>query len=271
MFFAEKREIVSQQSTELATDRAMVDLQVVHACKRGDVAAFEELVRRYDIKLLRIACHITQNREDAEEAVQDAFLKAYMKLDQFEEKSSFSTWLTRIAVNESLGKLRKHRITKERWISLAQPVEGIPLDVADWAPNPEQLYSATEFRAALIKGLESLSPALRVVFVLMDVTGLSGDETAEVLRLALSAVKSRLFRARLQLREKLSKHFRKPTLTKRLTGSEESGVVRFGGSATHESGVTRTTDNQRVNGAFISKVNDGETAWSAMCELVTQR
>jgi RNA polymerase sigma-70 factor (ECF subfamily) len=255
---------VSQQSTELATERTIDDLEVVHACKRGDVAAFEELVKRYDVRLLRIACHITQNREDAEEAVQDAFLKAYMKLDQFEEKSSFSTWMTRIAVNESLVRLRKHRITKDRWISLAQPVEGIPLDVADWAPNPEQLYSATELRAALIKGLESLSPALRVVFVLMDVTGLSGDETAEVLRLALSAVKSRLFRARLQLREKLTKHFRKPAVNK-------SVLVRSEGSGTQESGVTQTMDNQKVNGAFISKVNDGETAWSAMCELLTQR
>jgi RNA polymerase sigma-70 factor (ECF subfamily) len=229
VLLAKVRKHVTRNSTELVTETASHDLTAVRACKGGDVAAFEELVRRYDVKLLRIAGHITHNREDAEEAVQDAFLKAYRNLDQFEEKSSFSTWLIRIAVNESLMKLRKHSVTKERYISLAQTDEGIPLDVADWAPNPEQLYSATELRRTLIRSLESLSPALRVVFVLRDVAGLSGDETAEVLGLALSAIKARLFRARLQLREKLSKHFRKPA-AKQLPKAEQDGRARSEGA-----------------------------------------
>ena len=183
------------------------DSEIVQAIRAGDADAFEELVKRYDFKLLRIASHITHNREDAEEVVQDAFLKAYTRLDQFEAKASFSTWLTRIAVNESLMKLRKHRATKEHWTSFEDHSEDVPFDVVDWAPNPEQLYSATELREILTVSLEGLSPALRVVFVLRDVTGLSRDETAAVLGLGPAAVKARLFRARLGLRKMLSKHF----------------------------------------------------------------
>ena len=89
------------------------DLALVHGCKNGDAAAFEQLVKRYDSKLFRIAQHITHNREDAQDAVQEAFLKVFRKLTQFQENSQFSTWLTRITVNESLMKLRKQRFSRE--------------------------------------------------------------------------------------------------------------------------------------------------------------
>src|SRR5205809_3525913 len=89
------------------------DLALVHACKCGDTAAFEALVKRYDVRLFSIAQHITHNREDAEDAVQDAFLKAFRNLTQFRGNSQFSTWLIRITVNESLMKLRKRRSTRE--------------------------------------------------------------------------------------------------------------------------------------------------------------
>ena len=252
---------VSRNSIEAAPERAIDDLALVHACKSGDVSAFEELVKRYDTKLLRIACHITHNQEDAEEAVQDAFLKAYIKLDQFEEKASFSTWLTRIAVNESIAKLRKHRTTDEHLIPIAGPEEGIPIDVADWTPNPEQLYSATELRRTLLKSLDSLSPALRVVFVLRDITGLSGEETAEVLKLALPAVKARLFRARLQLRERLSKHFKKrPTSHRRPERTTEIA----------ESDGEPTAGSQKINGPFLARGSDLDPNASAMYELLTE-
>src|SRR5215813_11089546 len=196
------------------------DSALVHATRQGDAEAFEELVKRYDFRLLRIAFHVTHNREDAEEAVQDAFLKAYTNLDQFEETASFSTWLTRIVVNESLIKLRKEGNIKKHKTSLTDQLEErITFEIADWAPNPEQLYSATELRGILIKSLESLRPALTVVFVLRDVVGLAGDEAAEVLSLAPSSVRARLFRARLQLREKLSKYFRKSSTSDALHGS----------------------------------------------------
>src|ERR1700693_1158737 len=89
------------------------DLELVHASKSGDVASFEQLVKRYDRKLLRIAQSVTHNTEDAQDAVQDAFLKAFQNLGQFREESQFSTWLIRIAVNQSLMKLRKQHATRE--------------------------------------------------------------------------------------------------------------------------------------------------------------
>jgi RNA polymerase sigma-70 factor (ECF subfamily) len=244
------RRHVNRNSTELVTRPPDDDLSVVNVCKNGDVAAFEELVKRFDFKLLRIACHITQNREDAEEAVQDAFLKAYMNLDQFEGKASFSTWLTRIAVNESLMKLRKRKVRKEHSTSPSRPDEDIPFDVADWAPNPEQLCSASELRVALLKSLEMLSPAMRVVFVLRDMAELSGDETAEVLGLGLSAVKARLFRARLQLREMLTKHFRKPAGTQGLSNPQSSRARPEQTRVVPESGLMPTRDSQNVKRSF---------------------
>src|SRR5580704_3769774 len=187
------------------------DLTLVQASKNGDVAAFEQLVKRYDRKLFRIAQSVTHNREDSQDAVQEAFLKAYQHLGDFRGDSQFSTWLIRITLNQSLMKLRKLRRTKE--ISLDEDFgideDVLPREVIDWAPNPEQLYSVSELRNILIKTIEELRPILRAVFVLQDLEGLSTDQTAEALNLSQSAVKSRLSRARLQLRERLNKYFGK--------------------------------------------------------------
>jgi len=189
------------------------DLELVHASKNGDVAAFEQLVKRYDRRLLRIAQHVTHNREDSQDAVQEAFLKAYQNLGQFREDAQFSTWLIRITVNQSLMKLRKQRTVKEVSLDEDFQAEGdmIPFEVADWAPNPEQRYRATELRHILTRTLEELRPPLRAVFVLRDIDGLSIDQTAVVLNLTQTAVKARLWRARLQLRELLNKYFKKQT------------------------------------------------------------
>ena len=112
----------------------------------GDVSAYDTLVRKYERQIFRIAQHITQNREDAEDVMQDAFLKAYEKLDQFQGNSKFYTWLVRIAVNESLMRLRKRRTGK--MVSIDEDVEteegSVPRDLADWAPDPEQNYSQAE-------------------------------------------------------------------------------------------------------------------------------
>jgi RNA polymerase sigma-70 factor (ECF subfamily) len=203
---------VNDLSTGIRTSPEVADedLALVDASASGDVAAFEELVRRYDRKLLRIAQRMTHSLEDAEEVVQDAFLKAYFALSRFERKSKFSTWLIRIVTNECLMKLRKRRRYAAE-ISLEAPDgEHLPMDLADWAPNPEQLYARSELREILHEALEQLRPALRVVFVLRDVEGLSIADTAAVLKLREAAVKARLLRARLQLREKLASHFRQP-------------------------------------------------------------
>lgn len=185
------------------------DMDLVHACKNGDAAAFEELVKRYDGKLFRIARHITHNSEDAQDAVQEAFLKVFRKLTQFQENSQFSTWLTRITVNESLMKLRKQRTSKE--VSIDDDFQSedhlAALELADWAPNPEELYRGFELRNILRSELQELRPGLRVVFVLRDIEGLSTEQTADVLELTEVAVKTRLSRARLKLRERLSRYF----------------------------------------------------------------
>src|SRR5206468_5866428 len=177
----------------------------------GDVSAFEQLIRRYDRNIFRIAQHITQNREDAEDVVQDAFLKAFENLEQFQGNSKFYTWLVRIAVNESLMKLRRRRT--DRTVSLDEEVktedDSLPREVADWSPNPEQQYSQAELRDILTRTIQGLPPGFRMVFVLRDVEGLSTEETAEALDLSIPAVKSRLLRARLQLRERLSRYFQK--------------------------------------------------------------
>src|ERR687888_667770 len=200
--------IIESKVRDAATD----ELALVQAAKRGDVAAFEEPVRRYDRNIFRIAHHITQNREDAEDVVQDAFLKAYENLEQFQGNSKFYTWLVRIAVNESLMKLRRRR--SDRTVSLDEDIETeedtMPREVADWSPNPEQLYKQGELKEILRKAVQGLPPSFRTVFVLRDVEGLSTEEAAEALDLSIPAVKSRLLRARLQLRERLNKYFRKP-------------------------------------------------------------
>jgi len=185
------------------------DLDLVHATQDGDVSAFEELVARYDRKLLRIAEHITHNREDSQDAVQEAFLKAFQHMGEFREDSQFSTWLFRITVNQALMKLRKRRTTKEVSLDDDFQADGdiFPREVADWAPNPEELYRRSELRNILVNALEELRPIMRTVFVLRDIEGLSINQTAEVLDLSPTAVKARLFRARLQLRELLSEYF----------------------------------------------------------------
>ena len=122
------------------------DVALVERVRAGDVSAYDELVRKYERQVFRIAQHITQNREDAEDVMQDAFLKAYEKLDQFQGNSKFYTWLVRIAVNESLMRLRKRRTGK--MVSIDEDIEteegSVPRDLADWAPDPEQNYTQSE-------------------------------------------------------------------------------------------------------------------------------
>ncbi len=195
------------------SDSRSEELVLVRAAKNGDDGAFGELVKRYDRNVFRIAQHITQNREDAEDVVQDAFLKAYTNLQGFQEQSKFYTWLVRIAVNEALMKLRRRR---PGVVSLDEDIQteddSVPREVADWAPNPEQNYNQAELKEILSRTIQGLPPGFRTVFILRDVEGLSTEETAEALELSIPAVKSRLLRARLQLRERLNRFFVKPTV-----------------------------------------------------------
>ncbi len=184
---------------------------VVARAQGGDARAFSELVGRYERNIFRLAQHITQNREDAEDVLQDTFLKAYEHLGQFQGNSKFYTWLVRIAVNESLMKLRKRK--SDKTVSLDAPVETgeepLAREIAVWDEDPEQRYSREELKAILDKAVDSLALPYRTVFALRDIDELSTEETAAALGLSIPAVKSRLLRARLQLRDKLTRFFKR--------------------------------------------------------------
>jgi RNA polymerase sigma-70 factor (ECF subfamily) len=183
---------------------------LVAAAKAGDVSAFETLVSRYERKIFRLTQNITQNREDAEDAMQEAFLKAFEHLGDFEGNSRFYTWLVRIAVNQALMKLRKRR---PNVVSLDEEIDTgedmMPREVVDWGPSPADRYAQTELAGILSKVIGELEPQFRTVFQLRDIEQLSTEETAGALGLSVPAVKSRLLRARLKLRERLNQYFRR--------------------------------------------------------------
>jgi RNA polymerase sigma-70 factor, ECF subfamily len=187
------------------------ELLLVERSRNGEPEAFSELVNHYERRIFRLAKRITQNDEDAEDVLQESFLKAYQNLDHFQGNSKFYTWLVRIAVNEALMKLRKRKT--DRTVPLDEPMdtgeETVQREIAVWEGNPEQRYSQEELHGILEEAIDSLKPVYRTVFVLRDVEEMSTEETAEALNLSIPAVKSRLLRARLQLREKLTRMFRK--------------------------------------------------------------
>jgi RNA polymerase sigma-70 factor, ECF subfamily len=203
---------VSSTPTTTPPPAAVFDeADLVARAKAGDAEAFSELVRHYDRRVYRMAKQITQNDEDTEDVLQETFLKAYTHLDDFQGNSKFYTWLVRIAVNEALMKLRKRR--SDRTVPLDEPVDTgedeIVREIAVWDENPEQQYSREELADILDEAIASLKPSYRNVFVLRDIEELSIQETAEALNQSISAVKSSLLRARLQLREKLTRLFKK--------------------------------------------------------------
>jgi RNA polymerase sigma-70 factor (ECF subfamily) len=187
------------------------DAALVAQARQGDPAAFEQLVQKYERRIFRLAKNITNSDEDAEDVLQETFLKAYSHLDGFQGNSKFYTWLVRIAVNEALMKLRKRR--SDKTVPLDEGIdtgeETMVREIAVWEENPEQKYSQEEIRAILHEAIASLRPAFRTVFILRDIEELSTEETANLLELSIPAVKSRLLRARLQLRERLTRFFKR--------------------------------------------------------------
>ncbi len=196
---------------EVSTSAGFNETALVARAKSGDMGAFSELVKHYDRRVFRMAKQITQNDDDAEDVLQETFLKAYTHLDDFQGNSKFYTWLVRIAVNEALMKLRKRR--SDRTVPLDEPIDTgedeVVREIAVWDENPEQQYSRDELGVILDEAIQSLKPAYRTVFILRDIEEMSIEETAEALDLSISAVKSRLLRARLQLREKLTRLFKR--------------------------------------------------------------
>ena len=184
---------------------------LVAKAREGDAEAFNGLVNQYERKIFRLAKHITQSDEDAEDVLQEAFLKAYEHLPDFQGQSKFYSWIVRIAVNEALMKLRKRK--SDRTVPLDEPLDTgedtVVREIAVWDDDPEQRYSREELAGILDEAVQSLRPAFRTVFVLRDIEEMSTEETADALGISVPAVKSRLLRARLQLREKLTRQFKR--------------------------------------------------------------
>jgi RNA polymerase sigma-70 factor (ECF subfamily) len=177
---------------------------LVRRVQAGNTEAFEELVRRYERKVYNITYRLMGNEQDASEALQDAFMRAFRFIGKFQFKSSFFTWLYRIATNVSLSKLRKRE--KIDTVSIDQPVNeagDLPFEIPDLKYGPEKLMKQRELRAAIQKAVEELPEDYRSVVVLRDLEGLSNEEVSKILKLSVAAVKSRLHRGRLVLRERL--------------------------------------------------------------------
>jgi RNA polymerase sigma-70 factor (ECF subfamily) len=182
----------------------------IDALRRGDRDEFARLADAYSGPIYRLALKMLGNTQDAEDALQNTFLKAFQHLGDFEGRSSLSTWLYRIAANEALMALRKKR--PEVVLSDVTPEEGsdedyAPLQFTDWCCLPEEEFLTAESKAALDAAVQRLPESMRIVFLLRDIQGLSIQETAQVLDLSETAVKTRLLRARLRLREELSSYY----------------------------------------------------------------
>lgn len=175
----------------------------------GNHAAFAELVDRTSGKIFSLALRMLGNEQDAEDVLQETYIKALNALPNFQGKSSVTTWLFRIAVNEALMLLRKQKPSVQLVeIDREDEDKDGPLEIVDWRNLPENELVKEETREQLQRAADKLSPALKTVFLLRDVQGFSGHETAEIVGINEDAVKTRLVRARLKLREDLSAYFR---------------------------------------------------------------
>jgi RNA polymerase sigma-70 factor, ECF subfamily len=202
-------EIATAPVASTAAPTEWDEQDVVARAKSRSSTAFDELVARYERRVFRLAQNITRNNEDAEDVVQSALLKAFQNLSAFRGDSRFYTWLVRITVNEALMKIRRSSRRNEVAIDESKETDDpwIPLQIEDCSPNPEQRCSEQERQRILAKTINDLKPGFRAVVQLRDVDGFSTEETAQALALTSSAVKSRLQRARLTLRNSLHKYF----------------------------------------------------------------
>jgi RNA polymerase sigma-70 factor (ECF subfamily) len=177
------------------------DAELVAATKCGETHAFEKLVFRYKRRVLAVAQRITNNREDAEDVVQESFHKAFLHLDDFQEKSRFSTWLTRIAMNEAFMLLRRRRAIFE--VLPESPDDGVKSAseaFVDQSPDPEESCWRRERMQLLDKAINRLGPKIRSTILLRDIEERSVEETAQILGASISAVKARVFQGRRKLR-----------------------------------------------------------------------
>lgn len=203
---AERREVMHR----IAAKSAATDEQLLVAkAKSGCSNAFGELYERHRLRTYHTVFRILGNRQDAEDAVQRSFQRAFTKLGRFREDSAFSTWVTRIAINEALMLLRQRRAPTPLSDSNNDDVRApSPLDPPDERPTPEQLLAENELRGALLQAISALRENLRIVVLLKELQGLTSAETARRLGLTVSAVKARVFHARRYLRQHLGRKYK---------------------------------------------------------------
>jgi RNA polymerase sigma-70 factor (ECF subfamily) len=189
------------------------EVELLAELRAGDPAAYRRLVEANSVHVYNLALRLLGDEHEAEDVLQETFLSAFQAVDRFEGRSQLSTWLYRIAYNASLMRLRKRK--RMVTFSLDSPVgsrdgdgdEEATQDIVDWSAVPDETLLTTEARKEMDQAIAGLPESLRSVFVLRDIEGLSGAETAEVLGISVQAVKNRLHRARLRLRDRLSAYF----------------------------------------------------------------
>lgn len=202
------------ESNEGEEDLAAVsDEELVRKAKEDDERAFGELVSRYESKVYSLALRMVRNPEDAEDVLQDTFLRAYRGIKSFQGASTFSTWIYRITANSALMRLRKKQLPT---VSIDnQDERETPVNIADFSPGPVEQLLNQELQHEMEEAIQSLPPEFRQVFVLRDLEELSNAEVADILDLSVAAVKSRLHRARLKIRNRLAGYFSENAKPKR--------------------------------------------------------
>lgn len=190
-------------------DKKLTDVEVVNQFKAGAVEAFEEIISRYESKVMSLALRFTRNQEDAEEVMQDVFTTVYRKIDGFRGQSAFSSWLYRIVVNAAFMKLRKRKQNQTVSMDdLSPAIKQYCIDKDAFSGSYSQNVAVShEMQAVIQCAVNRLPDQYRAVFVLRDVDGLSNQETGEILNLSIPAVKSRLHRSRIMLRKKLQRYY----------------------------------------------------------------
>jgi RNA polymerase sigma-70 factor (ECF subfamily) len=177
--------------------------------KAGDRRAFAQMVEEFSPRLYRLSLRMLEDPQEAEDSLQETFLQAFRGIGSFEGRSSLGTWLYRIAANQALMRLRRK---EPEFISVEEPLEAadgseMPVEIEDWCCLPEEDFMTAEAQFQLDNAVSRLSPPLKAVFVLRDLHGLPTAETAEILAISEAAVKTRLMRARMRLRDMLSEYY----------------------------------------------------------------
>jgi RNA polymerase sigma-70 factor, ECF subfamily len=207
---------------------ATEDAMLVAAAKKGEATAFAMLVERHERRIFFVALRITRNWEDAEDVVQQSLQKTFVHLSSFVGESSFSTWLTRVAINEALMLLRKNRGSREVLIDDLNGNEdtATPLEIPDSTPDPETGYSQREWVGMLSSAMNELTPGMRKAIQLRELDERSTEETARIMGVSVGAVKAQVFHGRKKLREVFKDYFGSPWTSKKKTSRTTANTRR---------------------------------------------